>query len=748
MKTLSRNTQSALALLAFSFAGSAGMNAETIQAGNGTEHQDVCSAIAAAKPGDTIEVSGPATSSYCAWTTSNLTIKGVGTRPLITVETGVSAWSIAAEDTVIENLSFAGSRCAKGECVALELHNGNLAVRNVSISGSDIGIRAHNSAGGALTIERSEVAGNRSNIDVERIARFALSTSYVHDAVGGVLVRTAALENSIQNNRLASGPEASASGELVIAGSTKTDLSGNVLVRANGGSTAGLIQYVDLGHRGEVVAQRNTFVNATTSGIEFIESIGSEAPSLRIEGNVFWGDTSADQPVHAAAAASNYFGFDDVFRSDNDFRLNGRFVPPDMGAVSGDDIGFPLNVASRDDVSSAPVKGGLRNAVGAATVASITLTSSDVGGAKYVFSNKFCLTQPAPAGGVVVYFTSSNTAVLTLLNPTVTVAGGATCGTFGFRTYVTATATLVTITATANGGAKYATVKVGPVAISRVTMGDTEIGSNGTITTNRVELNGPAPAGGMVITLKSSCDKVTAPATVTIPAGITSNAFSIKAGLVLAETKAVITASHSTGSKPGGSIDVLPVAVKDLLVTPTSTSGGVNVLVKVYLNGPAPDGGLSVTLQSSKATVLPLPTTITVPAGQIELGILSKLSWVSLNTPVTVTANSSYGSATDSMTAIPTQMAGIIPSANTVKGGTNVTLSLRLTGPAPSGGITVSLSSSASGTLAVPTSVFVSGGTSTLSVVGKAGAVTASTPVTIKAAGGGATTSVALTVAP
>ena len=749
MKTLSRNTQFALALLAFSFAGTPGLHAETIQAGNGTEHPDVCSAIAAAMPGDTIEVSGPASTSYCAWTTSNLTIKGVGTRPVIKAGLGVSAWSIAADNTVIENLSFEGSVCATGECVALELHNGNLALRNVSISGSDIGVRAYNSAGGALTIERSEIAGNGSNIEVETIARLRLSSSYVHDSLGGVLVKTAAHENSIHNNRLASGSEASASGELVIVGSTKTNVSGNVLVRANGGSTAGLLQYVNLaGHRGEIVAQRTTFVNAATSGIEFIELIGSEAPSLRLEGNVFWGDTSAGKPTHADAGSGNYFGLDDVFRADKDFRLNGRIVPANTGAVLSDDTGFPLHVPFSNHLPITSGKGRVRGAVGDATPASITLTSNNVGGAATVFSNKLFLSGPAPTGGVIVYLTSSNTAAVAMVNPSITIPAGATSGTFGFRTYLTAVSTPVTITADANGGTALANMTVGPVSISKVTMGATQVGTNGTITTNRVELNGPAPAGGMIIALTSSSPLVTVPATITIPAGITSNAFTITAGLVASPTVAEITATHSTGSKTGPSISVLPVAVKSMLLTPSSTSGGVSVLVKVHLNGPAPAEGLAVTLASSNPTVLPLPSTITVPAGATELGIISKLSWVSMNTSFTVKATTEYGTATGPMTAIPTQMAGIVPSVKSVKTGAKVTLSLRLSGPAPAEGITLALSSSASSIIAVPATVFIPGDTSAVSVVVTAGAVTATTPVTVKGIAGGITKSVALTVAP
>ena len=67
---------------------------------------------------------------------------------------------------------------------------------------------------------------------------------------------------------------------------------------------------------------------------------------------------------------------------------------------------------------------------------------------------------------------------------------------------------------------------------------------------------------------------------------------------------------------------------------------------------------MSVALKSSNATVLPLPPTITVPAGATELGIIAKLSWVTMNTSLAVTATTPYGSVTSPITAVPTQMAG------------------------------------------------------------------------------------------
>lgn len=735
------------AFLALCLTSVSGLRAETLAAAQDGAYTDVCGAIAAAMPGDIVEVFPGARSGQCTVTTPHLTIKGVGTRPSASGDGEFTGWTVAADDTQIENLTFDGSRCAAGSCTAIELLSGSLTLRNVSITGSKVGVKARGAEVNALSIVRCEIASNGINIDVGNIHQFHLQSSYIHDAKGGALVTTAAGENILQGNRLASGSERTASGEVVIAGSAKTLLSGNLLLRASTGSTAGLVQYVaGAGEPGEVVAQRNTFVNAAISGIDFIEAVGDRAPVVRLDGNVLWGDAPARTLTDANTASSNYLGVDRVFGGDSDFRLNGDYVRPNTGASVTDEAAFPLNVGTAA-IQQTSRKVRTLAAVGDATPSSITLTSTQVGGSGYVFSNKVFLSGPAPTGGVVVTFTSSNTSVVTMVNSSITISAGQTSGIFAFKTIVPSTLTPVTITAAANGGEASAVVNVGPVSIANVTLGATQIGSNGTITTNRVELTGPAPTT-MVITLSSSSSSVTPSATVTIPAGITSNSFTLTAGQVDAATSAVITATHSTGSK-SNSIVVLPVGVSSMLLTPTSTSGGVNVLVKVYLNGPAPAEGLNVDLTSSNPGVLPLPPTITAPAGATDVSVVVKPNWVSANTSVNVTAQTEFGTATRSMTVIPTQVAAVQSSSTKVTSGGSATVTVTLTGPAPSGGTIVSLSSSAPAQLSIPSSVLVPAGANQASVVAQAAAVvSSSTSVTVRGTGGGVTKTVAITVAP
>src|SRR5207248_9873129 len=75
-------------------------------------------------------------------------------------------------------------------------------------------------------------------------------------------------------------------------------------------------------------------------------------------------------------------------------------------------------------------------------------------------------------------------------------------------------------------------------------------------------------------------------------------------------------------------------------------------------------------------------------------------------------------------------------------------LTVTLSGPAPSGGAVVSLSSSNPGAAAVPSSVTVPAGAGSASFTVTTGAVAASTTVTISASFGGASRTASLTVTP
>ncbi len=163
------------------------------------------------------------------------------------------------------------------------------------------------------------------------------------------------------------------------------------------------------------------------------------------------------------------------------------------------------------------------------------------------------LTAPAPSGGFVVNLSSSNTNVATVPN-TVTVPAGATSATFTVSTRAVTSTTSVTITASANGVSRTATLTVNPssssVTLQSLTISPTSVWG-GSTATGTVTLSGPAPAGGVVVSLRSSnSTRASVPSSITIPAGATSANFTIRTtSRFFSITTVTITATYNGVSR-------------------------------------------------------------------------------------------------------------------------------------------------------------------------------------------------------
>src|SRR6267154_1455263 len=185
-------------------------------------------------------------------------------------------------------------------------------------------------------------------------------------------------------------------------------------------------------------------------------------------------------------------------------------------------------------------------------------------------------------------------------------------------------------------------------------------------------------------------------------------------------------------------------------LNPTSVTGGSPSTGTITLSGPAASGA-SVYLSSS-ASAATVPASVTVAAGASSANFTVNTTSVTTSTVVTITGSYGGASKTASLTVAPSQAASILSSLalnpSSVTGGTqSSTGTATLSGPAPTGGAQVMLSSD-NGAASVPTSVTVAAGTSSATFTVSTSAVTASTPVTISASYAGVTKTASLTVLP
>ena len=379
--------------------------------------------------------------------------------------------------------------------------------------------------------------------------------------------------------------------------------------------------------------------------------------------------------------------------------------------------------------------------------------ASVVGGASS--TGTVTLSGPAPAGGAVVTLTSSNTAAAQV-PASVTVAAGATTAAFTVTTSAVASTTAVTITASYNSVSRTATLNVTPPSsvarLVNVTMNPASVVGGEAASTGTVTLDGPAPAGGAMITITSSdAGAAQVQPYVTVLAGATTATFEATTSTMTSTTAVTITALYDgitrttvlTVTAPGGS-----AALSGVSVSPASVVGGASSTGTVTLSGPAPAGGAAVTLTSSNTAAAQVPASVTVAAGATSATFTATTSPVVSTTAVTITAsyNSVSRTATLTVTAAPAALSAVGLSPTSVVGGASSTGTVTLNGPAPAGGAVVTLTSSNTAAAQVPASVTVAAGATSASFTVTTSPLTSNGTPRIYATYGTVTLSATLTV--
>src|SRR5262249_10999577 len=145
----------------------------------------------------------------------------------------------------------------------------------------------------------------------------------------------------------------------------------------------------------------------------------------------------------------------------------------------------------------------------------------------------------APAGGGAVTLTSDNPSVVQV-PPTVSIPAGNSANSFTITTSPVAIGTTVSVNATVGGVTKTVFINVAPdpnapPLLSSVTLASaTVVGGNSVSGT--VFLSGPAPAGGVTVTLSTSNLVAQPQPIVTVPAGLSSATFTMTTSTVTANT--------------------------------------------------------------------------------------------------------------------------------------------------------------------------------------------------------------------
>lgn len=337
-------------------------------------------------------------------------------------------------------------------------------------------------------------------------------------------------------------------------------------------------------------------------------------------------------------------------------------------------------------------------------IKSVSLSPGSVVGGSTNSTATITLNGPAPYGGATIALASDNTAAASI-PASVVVGAGATAATATVTTEVVSVSNIANIKASYNGGTASTRLTVLPLQLSSVTVNPTSV-VGGASSTGTVTLNGTARTGGAVVTLTSNNPAAAVASTVTVASGSSTATFSISTAPVTASIPVTVSATYITTAST--SLTVTAPQVHTLTLVPTSVTGGTSSTGTVTLTGPAATGGYLVSLTSSRTSAAQVPATVMVAAGATSATFTVATIPVASNTTSVITAG---GTATATLTINAPTLAALTLNPTTVRGGfANSTGTLTLTGPAPSAGSSVLLSSSNTTYATVPANVTVAAG--------------------------------------
>ena len=315
----------------------------------------------------------------------------------------------------------------------------------------------------------------------------------------------------------------------------------------------------------------------------------------------------------------------------------------------------------------------------------------------------------APAGGVTITLTSSDTSKITITPSTVFIAGGATAPatqptingiTFGS----------VTINASAPGfaSASQSAQVAGTMSLS------SGLSITGTETKNlTLTLSVAAPAAGFTINVASNSPAVaTVPATVAFAPNATTTQIPVTG---VSPGTVTITASSGTTSLPSATSSVTVKAKADVLLASGVTVGpGQLAPIAVTLNSPATRTIYVNLVSSDTSKVTVNPAFVIVLEGATSPTIQPQVTGVDFGT-ATITA-SSFGLTGDSEIVRVTAALSFGPTTQTIPKGSAVMLFLSLSAITPTDQ-TIALSSDNPSIATVPAQVTIRANTSFASVM-------------------------------
>jgi hypothetical protein len=292
----------------------------------------------------------------------------------------------------------------------------------------------------------------------------------------------------------------------------------------------------------------------------------------------------------------------------------------------------------------------------------------------------------------------------------------------------------------------------GPATEGSVTINPSDL-VGGKAAAGTVSLSGAAPPGGATVALSKSLSNggtgavpATIPASVSIPAGQTSASFTIGTSSVTATTTVRISATFN-GTTTAADMTLFPLLGQ--LLFSGNVPGGSPATGTVTLNGAAPSGGTVVTLSSGNTSLVTVPASVTVPAGQTSADFTANTQPVTQTTGVNVSAASGGTTVSAAVFLVVSRaVASVTLNPGTVVGPASSKATVTLRAAAPTGNAFVTLASSNSVLATVPNGLVIAAGQTSGTFTVNAAQVTSMSTVNISATFENVSKSATLTINP
>ena len=355
----------------------------------------------------------------------------------------------------------------------------------------------------------------------------------------------------------------------------------------------------------------------------------------------------------------------------------------------------------------------------ASTGATITLSPDPLNLTNAPGTLTVTLGNPAKPGGQVINLAIVDTTVATTPS-SVTIAEGQTTATVSITPVALGSTTILASATGLSSGSAHINVGASSLTLS---LSATTVGISKSVTAT-VTLSSPAPTNLTGSITVNNTNIVNVPSTFTIAAGSTTATFTV--------TGQATGTTNITAVVPGyGPGDTRTITVTSLgaisLQSGAVVGVGQTVNFGVTLITPAPVGGVTVNLVSSDPRLTVTPS-VFIKEGATAPDVSAQITGVNIGT-ANITA-SATGFAGDTKSVQVAANLSFQPGNITLAVGASQTLTLTLSGPAPVGGITVTLQSNNNAVAAVPSSVNIAQGATTAAVPVTAGSTTGSAIIT------------------